>query len=137
MQNHADQSRTMQVLCTLSGKLQNIIRKEVAVMDDAKVQAVINWPQNVKDLQRFLGLGRSVLETLAQTLYSCLFEKEDRKKLSETYSTRRDGILFFQKGFYYNVHNAGPKTSTSPGIVIKHLYPPSSVIPSSPVHIFL
>lgn len=70
VQNHADQSRTMQVLCTLSGKLQNIIRKEGAVMDDAKVQAVINWPQNIKELQRFLGLGRSVLETLAQTLYS-------------------------------------------------------------------
>lgn len=40
-------------------------------MDDAKVHVVINWPQNIKELQRFLGFARHLLETLAQILHSC------------------------------------------------------------------
>lgn len=46
-----------------------IIKNEGAVTDDAKVQVVINWPQNIKKLQRFLGFARHLLETLAQTLH--------------------------------------------------------------------
>lgn len=54
-----------------------IISKEGVVVDDAKVQAVTNWPvpENIKKLQRFL-----CFDTSLETLFQSVAEPHRRKE---------------------------------------------------------